>query len=741
MLKRPLSVPILANSLLLEARATIVSSKEAVPIVTAGGSELGLVGSMTGNPHGAMASKAMPVRLGRRATSRHDSDLAAAPTLRDLQDSGERRSPTRLLERGRELGATPLRDMTYSGAVTKTRPEGPRVTQGGQPRVRLVLGHPPPDAKPQEALGGALRAVKLWQLTGGVRVVDAGPNGRFSGEDVDVDRHYGIKTRSRTIASANVAKTDLGIPIRIGDRLVFFFGDTWAYDVFRNPGPIIAGDPYGWTEARQDVFSDAPWIRFFTDSEPRGWAVGTGYAPLLRGVLPDASLGGARGPLGAFYDPATDTAYVFFVADVSEFRNIIRLDRTVVAAARNVSKAFVAVPPHERDVSMDPRYSSMAYPDGVERVGETWAPPTWEIVSHSTGPLLRAIAPVLVERSAVEPRATTTTRAGALGVERTAEIRYPETSRRDRTPEPPVSSARLDPDSSSPVVLLFGTDRWYRKSYVYLARCLLSDLDPGPRPPIDAFAQDLAALPSGKKLQYLQWVDYTKTPDGEPFWSEDPTRAMPLFTSTGPTVGQPHVVQEPKTGLWLMTHEGPEVGAEAEKGLRLRWAKNPWGPWGATTMVNPYTERVDAFEPVGGEPALILFSGVRDQAYGNYMHAKAPAMRLPAPAREVPHTLSIHAPNELNAGRFDINGDDGLSDDLLKAGPAADPQGAYGAYLIVPWFRYRRSALDSLLIDVVYTLATGNPFQVQLMSTTFEVHGSAIDRLDSGIETRPRRGW
>ena len=387
---------------------------------------------------------------------------------------------------------------------------------------------------------------------------------------------------------------------------------------------------------------------------------------------------------------------------------------------------------------MDPRYSSMAYPDGVERVGETWAPPTWEIVSHSTGPLLRAIAPVLVERSAAEPRATTTARAGALGVERTAEIRYPETSRRDRTPEPPVSSARLDPDSSSPVVLLFGTDRWYRKSYVYLARCLLSDLDPGPRPPIDAFAQDLAALPSGKKLQYLQWVDYTKTPDGEPFWSEDPTRAMPLFTSTGPTVGQPHVVQEPKTGLWLMTHEGPEVGAEAEKGLRLRWAKNPWGPWGATTMVNPYTERVDAFEPVGGEPALILFSGVRDQAYGNYMHAVQPPVtvgsRIP-----VPTTLSIRVPAPINGAFFGDDGDDGLSDSLLKRGVDAKPQGAYGAYLVVPWFRYRRSPRGSLLIDLVYTLATGDPFQVQLMSTSLEVHEDMAFRLSSGIETTARR--
>ncbi len=68
-------------------------------------------------------------------------------------------------------------------------------------------------------------------------------------------------------------------------------------------------------------------------------------------------------------------------------------------------------------------------------------------------------------------------------------------------------------------------------------------------------------------------------------------------------------------------------------------------------------------------------------------------------------------------------------------------KGAYSAYMVVPWFRYRRSPLGSLVIDVVYALATGNPFQVQLMSTSFEVQEGVARRVDVGTEQRPRRGW
>ena len=720
-----------------EAGSPIVFSLEATRVLRALATrDPSFLRRVEDDPRAALASLGALAGGELSGFSWQDPGCIEAAVRRAARDPRGWRMRVPLAARG-EVVPSP-RDITYGGAVAKPRPEGPRVLQRGGPRLDLVLGHPPPDAKPQEALGGQLRAVKLWQITGGVRVVDAGPSGRFSSEDVDVDRHYGIPTRSRTVATANIAKTDLGIPIQVGDKLIFFFGDTWAYDVFRNPGPIIGGDPYGWTEARQDVFSEAPWIRFFTDSEPRGWAIGTGFAPLLRGVLPDEAIGGTKGPLGAFYDPRTDTAYVFFVADTTESPTGVHLNRTLVAAARNVSRSFVAVPPRERDVSMDVRYSTVEYPDGVERIGETWAPPAWEIVSLSTG-LLRAISPVLVDRAAVEPRATEAERAGGMGVERSREILYPGTSRRDIQFAPPVRSARLGSEPG-PVVLMFGTDARYRGSYVYLARCLLSDLDRGPRPVLDAFAQDLSALPSGRKLQYLQWVDYSKTGDGEPFWTEDSALAMPLFMSTGATVGQPHVVQEPKTGLWLMTHEGPNSVDPADRGLRLRWAKNPWGPWGATAMVNPYTGLGDRFEPAGGEPAAILF-GDRDRPYGNYMHATAPVVREDPPAREIPLTLSIRPARELNAGRFDSAGDDGLSDDLTEPGVKLAGQGAYGAYLVVPWFRYRKSPLGSLIIDVVYTLATGNPFQVQLMSTSFEVHEGVTARVDSGLENRPRRGW
>lgn len=143
------------------------------------------------DPRAAMAA------CGLRDRSWNDPTHLADAAHRAIHDPRGWRARARPHASSPRDGMMPLRDVSYSGAIAKTRVEGPRITQTVQPRLRLVFGQPPPDAKPQEALGGALRAVKLWQITGGVRVIDAGPNGRFSSEDVDVDRHYGVPTRSR----------------------------------------------------------------------------------------------------------------------------------------------------------------------------------------------------------------------------------------------------------------------------------------------------------------------------------------------------------------------------------------------------------------------------------------------------------------------------------------------------------------------------------------------------------------
>lgn len=166
------------------------------------------------------------------------------------------------------------------------------------------------------------RAVRIGQLTGGV-VPKTSDRGWWDLEDFDFDPYYGRQTRTRSVELANIARTDLGVPLQVGDgKMLLFFGDTWDHDLDRNPGFFDSGDPYGWTDANLDVFLTAPKIRWVVTSEPtydqRGRRVsGPGYVPLLRGVLSDRELGGACGPLGAFYDPARDTAYVFFVAQVT----------------------------------------------------------------------------------------------------------------------------------------------------------------------------------------------------------------------------------------------------------------------------------------------------------------------------------------------------------------------------------------------------------------------------------------
>jgi hypothetical protein len=69
--------------------------------------------------------------------------------------------------------------------------------------------------------------------------------------------------------------------------------------------------------------------------------------------------------------------------------------------------------------------------------------------------------------------------------------------------------------------------------------------------------------------------------------------------------------------------------------------------------------------------------------------------------------------------------DDGLSDTPFGDFPGV----GFGAYLVPPWFRYRQFEGD-LIIDLVYTLSTANPWQVQLMSTSVRVRSVGL-RVES----------
>ena len=249
--------------------------------------------------------------------------------------------------------------------------------------------------------------------------------------------------------------------------------------------------------------------------------------------------------------------------------------------------------------------------------------------------------------------------------------------------------------------------------------------------------------PPSRRFQYLQWVDYSAGPPGVPFWTEDESLAMPLVDNE--TFGQPHVVREPRTGLWLMTDEG---GFAGKSGIALRWAPNPWGPWGNTTATNPYTGAKERFV-LDQEPALTLFEGIRDHAHGNFVHLKLvydsqddvqvvgspPSLTRPiTPCLSVmpasPRNQWLYVLEEPGIGSPFLSSNRVMYDDGLSDAPFGDLAGAgYGAYLVTPWFRHRQSD-GNRLIDLVYTLSTANPWQVQLMSTSIRVR-SVADRIES----------
>jgi hypothetical protein len=115
------------------------------------------------------------------------------------------------------------------------------------------------------------------------------------------------------------------------------------------------------------------------------------------------------------------------------------------------------------------------------------------------------------------------------------------------------NSLRLAPDGlqglppGGPHVLMFGTGE-YRNSDAYLAVV-----------PVASFG---AAGGTAATRYYA---------GPGPKWSEKETEAVPLFAQK---MGDISVVHAPQIGLWIMTYDGTDP-----KGVRLRTAQQPWGPW------------------------------------------------------------------------------------------------------------------------------------------------------------------
>jgi hypothetical protein len=174
----------------------------------------------------------------------------------------------------------------------------------------------------------------------------------------------------------------------------------------------------------------------------------------------------------------------------------------------------------------------------------------------------------------------------------------------------------------------------YRKSSVCLARVKPADIR------------------ERSKLQYFGGTD----PDGRPRWSPSEADAVPLFRHD--VVGEFSVAYLEPIKRYVMLYNAAEP-----RGVMIRSAKAPWGPWSNGTVI---------FEPW------------RDNGYGHFMH-------ISAKFKEKSDTLS----------------DPKREDDW---------GGEYGPYLMA---RYSRASDGGCRI--YYTMSTWNPYQVVVMRSDLKL--------------------
>ena len=168
----------------------------------------------------------------------------------------------------------------------------------------------------------------------------------------------------------------------------------------------------------------------------------------------------------------------------------------------------------------------------------------------------------------------------------------------------------------------------YRKSNVCLARV---------KP---------AHLNDKSQLKYFIGVG----PKGHPRWSPHQADAIALFQQ--PQVGEFSVAYLKPVKRYVMLYNAAEP-----RGITMRSAEMPWGPWSTGT---------------------VIFDPGRDNGYGHFMHIKSKA--------------------------------DGLSD----PNRAAEFGGEYGPYIMS---RYTGETGGSARI--YYTMSTWNPYQVMVMQSEF----------------------
>jgi hypothetical protein len=212
-------------------------------------------------------------------------------------------------------------------------------------------------------------------------------------------------------------------------------------------------------------------------------------------------------------------------------------------------------------------------------------------------------------------------------------------------------------------VYLFGAAEPYRYGAVYLARAPLAGIG------------DLS-----------QWQYYRGVRQGIPVFGPGEGTAVPLFAAGFNWTNQNLPLnQRPSNGvgeLSVRMHEGNKLlmtynasdTAPQGRGIYMRTAQAPWGPWSA--------------------PELLLTAG---DAYGRWQH-RAPLV---------------------------VGADDGLGEYARQD----EWGGEYGPYLVPRWFTDNGRGE----YGIVYTLSSWNPYQDHLIRTVMTGDGHAVPPPANGV--------
>ena len=164
--------------------------------------------------------------------------------------------------------------------------------------------------------------------------------------------------------------------------------------------------------------------------------------------------------------------------------------------------------------------------------------------------------------------------------------------------------------------------------------------------------------------------------EGESLWSSDESQATPLFVHD--VIGEFSVTWCALLERWLLLYN-----SEGPRGIVLRTARNPWGPWSSPRVI---------FEPWN------------DMGYSQFLHVSWGFKKL-----DIFH----------DAGRENTWG------------------GEYGPYIID---RFTEGTSDR--VTIYYTLSSWNPYQVVLMSSDIGYPGRAPPAITCSDKTLPvDGGW